>query len=294
MRSGFLARPIGGALAAVLLDLRRARSRLAEVGDRRGHDERVGACEVRAERVGEHGSHLLGGLDVSPLDARRRRERDGAGDEDDSRAPRGGPRGHGEAHLPARTIPEKAHRIDRLERRPRRDDDALIGEIARARAEQCFDRRGDRRRLRHPPHPDVARRHQHHDRPDQPHARAARELRDVLLRRRMAPHARMHRRRYEHRTPRASAVAVTRSSARPCASRARMSAVAGTIARRRLGRRSRRASRPDSSDPTCRSPPLAGDPREGHRTDEARRRGCHQRENRCPRFTSRRATSTAL
>jgi len=155
--------------------------------------------EIVAERVGERGPHLERAAHVHPRDAARRGEAHGAGDERDRRAALRRARGDREAHAPARAVAEEADGIEVLERRPRRDDDALAGEIARA------ERRGDRAHdvlgLRHPPQPRLARRDLARDRPDQRDLPGERG--DVALRRRVRPHARVHRRRREHRPLRA-------------------------------------------------------------------------------------------
>ena len=67
------------------------------VGDRRGHEDRVGP----PARLVQRGPHLLGRLHVDPLDAVRRGERDRAADQRHRSAPRGRGGGQRKAH-PAR------------------------------------------------------------------------------------------------------------------------------------------------------------------------------------------------
>ena len=104
------------------------------------------------------------------------------------------------ALLAGGAVGDVAHRVDRLVRRAGRDEDALAGErLARFGAEQRLDRRDDLQRLGHAADAGFAAlRHLAGVRADGDDA-VGDELREIALRRRVRPHARVHRRREQDR-----------------------------------------------------------------------------------------------
>ena len=91
-----------------------------EVGDRGGHDERVGAGGIgRAHRGRERVAELGGALDADDLGGLGERHLDGRGDERDPCAARERRLGERDAHLPGRAVADVADR-DRSARGCRR------------------------------------------------------------------------------------------------------------------------------------------------------------------------------
>ncbi len=109
--------------------------------------------------------------------------------------------GHGHAHAARRAVADVAHGVERLARASRGDEHALARERARAAlpaAQELLGASVDLLGLRHPPHALLALGELTFRRPDEGHASGAQQL-HVRLGRRVRPHARVHRRRHEHR-----------------------------------------------------------------------------------------------
>src|SRR5271165_1349948 len=87
----------------------------------------------------------------------------------------------------------------------------------------------NKRRICQSPDTDVARGDFTRDGPNETDAAVDAHLSHIALRRWVFPHRRMHRGSHDDGDTRASATAVTRSSARPAAKRANRSAVAGAM-----------------------------------------------------------------
>ena len=99
---------------------------------------------------------------------------------------------------PAGAVAEEADRVERLARPARRDEDALARERARRPPEELAAARDDRLRLGHPARADLALGELAALGADELDAPRAQRL-DVRLRRRVLPHAHVHRGRDEDR-----------------------------------------------------------------------------------------------
>ena len=123
-------------VAACLLDLGVLRLHRAEVRDRGGHQQHVGVGELGLGG----GVQLRGGLHDHHPHARRRLQGHVGGDQRDLGAAAGGLRGQRHAHPPGRAVAHVAHRVDRLARAARRDQDPQAVERARAEGRRCHAR----------------------------------------------------------------------------------------------------------------------------------------------------------
>ena len=172
-----------------------ARSRRPVVGDRRGHQDQVGAGGPGQGLALELG----GGLDLDDLAGggpdtgvgQERRDPGAAG---------GGLVGQRRAHAPRGAVAEEADAVERLARPAGGDQDAAAGQrpIAPAAVEHRPDGGVDLGRLAHPPHPPLALGELALGRADDGRAAAAQGL-DVLPGRRVVPHADVHRRGHDER-----------------------------------------------------------------------------------------------
>ena len=117
-----------------------------EVGDRGGHDERIGSGGVgRAHRGRERIAQLGGRLDAHDLGGLGQRDLDGRGDQRDAGAPRERRLGEGDAHLAGRSVADVADRVDRLARAAGGDHDRAPDEVGLARDGAGERRAGQRR-----------------------------------------------------------------------------------------------------------------------------------------------------
>src|SRR5262249_40180265 len=91
-----------------LFDLLRGRVGEVGIGHGGGVDGAGGGLEMFEDAV----AHFLRGFDVDDFDARGGREIDGAGDEDNAGAPRGGGLGKRVAHLAAGAVGEITNGVD--------------------------------------------------------------------------------------------------------------------------------------------------------------------------------------
>jgi hypothetical protein len=166
------------------------------VRDGRGHEQHVGAFELHVARRGE----LARGLDVHAAHAGRRVQRDVGGHERDLGAAPRGLGGERHAHAPGRAVADEAHGVDRLARPARGHEHPQAGEVAAA-GERRLDRGQQLRRLRQPADSPLADRGER-ARARLEHPRAPRaQAREVLLRRRVLVHGRVHRRGDHQRPP---------------------------------------------------------------------------------------------
>ncbi len=170
----------------------------APIGDRRGADEYVG----RQRRL-DRREHFASRFDMTRFDAGRVGNGHRAADQRHARARQPGGGGDGVSLLAGGAIGDEANGVDRLMRRPRGHDDMAPREDEMAPREQAgvSSRRGERGanrlhdlgRLAHAPRAIFAAGHLAVFRPDEQCAVRA-QPRDVAPRRRMQPHAHIHRR----------------------------------------------------------------------------------------------------
>src|SRR5437588_138595 len=152
---------------------------------RRGHEH-----EVRVAASQRLPGHVLRGRGLDDLDPGGRSDREVRRKERHLCATAACLARERDAHPPRRAVAEVPHRVERLARPARRDDDAAADE--RRRPQELLAPCGDRLRLGHPPHAALALGELAILRADQLDAALA-QNRDIRLRRRMAPHARVHR-----------------------------------------------------------------------------------------------------
>ena len=160
------------------------------VGDRGGEQRDVDVVE--RERGVEH---RLRGRGRDRLDAGGRRDGEVRGEQDDLGAAPARLLGERDAHPPGRAVADEADGVDRLARAAGGDEHALAGEAPRR--EQLPDPRGDLVGLGHPADAPLALGRLALVGPDELDA-ARRQRLDVRARRRVRPHARVHRGRDEH------------------------------------------------------------------------------------------------
>ncbi len=170
-----------------------ARKRLGRpiVGDRGGKQQHVdiGKCERGV-------AHRLCGRRRNRLDAVGRRDRQVRCEQDHLGAAAARLLGQRDPHPPRRAVAEVAHAVERLARSACGDEHAATGQ--RPGSEQLRDARRDLLRLRHAADAPLAFRHLSFVRADELDAPGDERL-DVRARRSVRPHARVHRRRDEHR-----------------------------------------------------------------------------------------------
>jgi hypothetical protein len=170
-------------------------SRGPEVRDGRGHHDGLDRITPR----GDGRLHVERGAHPHDHHAGRIGERDGARDERDLGAAVARTRCDRPAHAARAAVAEETNGIERLEGRPRGDEQAHALEVpSRTRREEILERVHDRERLAHAPEALFSARELAEDRADQAHA-PAREHACVLARGRVLPHAVVHRGRDEHR-----------------------------------------------------------------------------------------------
>src|SRR4051812_34043210 len=123
-------------VAAVLLELRLRRLARAVVGDRRGHEQHVGARELRLARR----LQLRGGRDVDVAHPRVALEADVRGDDRHVGAEADGLVGQREPHAPRAAVADEADRVDRLARAAGGDEHPQTDEGGVGARQRALDR----------------------------------------------------------------------------------------------------------------------------------------------------------